>query len=276
MEDSTMNTDVTAAVRESVTAAMRELLTAGQEAVRAAEHRGSPETVAGLDKALCALPLLDMDDQAHRILNHALTVVTRAEDADEWTLLADVEHAVSRLMHEPDGATLEHPAVLAVGNLAMRCSTREREAGMAVGRAWSRGYMAGMEALRMVTGAIYGERDGRALDKAVTEFLTAVRRAIPYAALYETRRALVEFARSYGLFVIGMRQTLPPGRWEYARRIGTAVFLFEIVPPLVEGHPYGSVAVRRTAEDGTAGPVRYFPFRSIEAHHAANEALYVI
>ncbi|MEU1221295.1 hypothetical protein [Streptomyces microflavus] len=272
-----MNTNVTTAVQESVTAAMRELLAAGREAVRAAEHRGSPETVAGLDEALRALPLLDMDGQAHRVLNYALMVVARAEDAEEWTLLADVERAVSRLMHEPDGATLEHPAVLAVGNLAMQCSTRERETGTAVGRAWGRGYMAGMEALRMVTAAIRGERDGRALDKAVTEFLAAVRRAIPYAALYETRRALVEFARTYGLFVIGMRQTLPPdGRWEYARRIGSAVYLFEIVPPLVEGHPYGSVAVQRTAADGTAGPVRYFPFRSIEAYSAANEALYVI
>ncbi|MET9528167.1 hypothetical protein [Streptomyces coeruleorubidus] len=271
-----MNTDVTAAIQESVTAAMRELLTAGQEAVRAAERRGSPETVAGLDKALCALPLLDMDDQAHRILNDALTAVTRAVDAEEWTLLADVEHAVSRLMHEPDGATLEHPAVRAVGVLAIRCSIREEKAGAAVAKAWNRGYMAGLEALRVVTGAIRGTRDGRALDKAVTEFLTAVRRAIPYAALYETRRALVEFARSYGLFVVGMRQTMPPGRWEYARRIGNAVYLFEVVPLLVEGHPYGSVAVRRTAEDGTAGPVRYFPFSSVETHQQANEALYRI
>ncbi|MGW0562851.1 hypothetical protein ACWDZ4_20085 [Streptomyces sp. NPDC003016] len=260
----------------TVTAAMRELLTAGQEAVRAAEHRGSPETVQGLDKALCAMPLLDMDDQADRILHEALKAVARAEDAEEWQLLADVEHAVSRLTHEPDGATLEHPAVFAVGKLAIQCGIREEKAGEAVARAWSRGYMAGMEALRVVTGAIRGECDGRALDKAVTEFLTAVRRAIPYVALYETRRALVEFARSYALFVIGMRQTMPPGRWEYARRIGTAVFLFEIVPPYVELHPYGSVAIRRTAEDGTAGPVRYLPFSSIEAHHAANEALYRI
>ncbi|MGA5411514.1 hypothetical protein ACPCSC_30205 [Streptomyces lavendulocolor] len=271
-----MNPTVTAAIREAATSAMRELLTAGQEAVRAAEHRGSPETVRALDTALCALPLLDMDDQAERILNDALMAVTRAEDAEEWQLLTDVEHAVSRLMHEPDGATLEHPAVLAVGRLAVQCSIRVEKAGAAVAWAWGRGYLAGVEALRMVTGAIRGERDGRALDKAVTEFLAAVRRAIPYAALYETRRALVEFARSNGLFVIGMRQTMPPGRWEYARRIGNAVYLFEIVPLLVEGHPYGSVAVRRTAEDGTAGPVRYFPFSSIEAHHAANEALYVI
>ncbi|WP_404949091.1 hypothetical protein HFP70_35500 [Streptomyces sp. ARC14] len=272
-----MNTDVTTAVQESVTAAMRELLADGREAVRAAEHRGSPETVAGLDKALSALPLLDMDDQADRVLNYALAVVARAEDAEEWKLLTDVEHQVSRLMHEPDGATLEHPAVLAVGKLAARCGFREAKAGAAVARAWDRGFMSGLEALRKVTGAIGGETNGRALDKAVTEFLAAVRRAIPYAALYETRRALVEFARSYGLFVIGMRQTLPPdGRWEYARQIGSAVYLFEIVPPLVEGHPYGSVAVRRDAADGTAGPIRYFPFSSIEAHHAANEALYVI
>lgn len=259
-----------------VTAAVRELLTAGTAAVRAAEHRGSPETVAELDAALCAMPLLDLDDQAYRILNDALTNVARADSAVEWELLADVEHTVSRLIHEPDGATLEHPVVLAVGKLAMQCGTREEKASGAVARAWGRGYMAGLEALRVVSGAIRGERDGRALDKAMTKFLAAVRRAIPYAALHETRRALVEVARTYGLFVIGMRQPMPPGRWEYARRIGNAIYMFEIVPPYVEFHPYGSIAVRRTAEDGSAGPIRYFPFSSIEEHQAANEALYVI
>ncbi|MEU6632916.1 hypothetical protein ABZ905_32220 [Streptomyces parvus] len=256
---------------------LHNLITAAQSAVRAAESHGSPDTLRGIDAALCALPVNDMDGRADCALYAAIRAVSVAEDAEEWELLADVEHQVSRLMIEPDGATDEHPAVLAVVRLVERCGFRQEKAGAAVARAWDRGFMSGLQAMRKVMGAIGGGTDGRALDGAVTEFLAAVRRAIAYSALYEARGALAEAARSYGLFVVGMRQTLPPeGRWEYARRIGSAYYLFEVVPPFVEGHPYGSVAVRRDAADGAAGPVRYFPFSSIKALDAANEALYLI
>ncbi|MGC4950993.1 hypothetical protein ACLQ2N_32980 [Streptomyces sp. DT224] len=260
----------------TITAAMRRLLTAGQAAVRAAERWGSPETVAGLDKALCALPVLDMDDQASGLLHAALTTIALAEDAEEWELLTNVERTHSQLIVYPDGVTLEHPVVLAVGVLAWRCYALARDSGGVVARAWARGYSAGVEALGALCGAIQGTTDGRALHKAMTEFLTAVRRAIPYAALFATRRALVEFARTYELPIVGMRQPMPLGQWEYARRIGNAIYHFEVVPPLVENHPYGSVAVRRTAANGTAGPIRCFPFSSIDRLQAANDALYVL
>jgi hypothetical protein len=254
---------------------LRELISVGQSVVRGVEESGSPAGLRRLDWALSQLPATELDRQAEYSRWKALEAVGRAEDAEEWDLLGDVEHAVTHLIRL-SGATLEHRAVRAIGTLTIRCSIREGSAGAAMAKAWNRGYMLGLEALRAVTDVIYGTGDVRALDKAVTAFLAAVRRAIPYTALYETRRALTEAARAYGLFVIGMRQPMPPGRWEYARCIGTAVYLFEIVPPLVEGHPYGSIAVRRTAEDGTVGPVRYIPFSSIEAHQRANEAVYQV
>lgn len=257
---------------------LRPLITTGQAAVRAAEQHGSPSTVSGVDRALCQLPVTDMDAQAHRILHDALRALAYAEDAEEWQLLAAAEHAVSRLVHEPNGATLEHPAVRAVGELAIRCGIRHDRAGDTEAPAWHRGYLAGMETLGAVTGLIYRSSNGRALDKAMTEFVAAVRRAIPYEALYEARQALVEAARTYNIFVIGMRQPMPfGGRWEWARRIGDAVYLFEVEPPLVDGSPYGAVAVRRTAADGMAGPVRYFLLGADEERRrAVTEARYRI
>ncbi|MFD4933468.1 hypothetical protein [Streptomyces virginiae] len=254
------------------------LITAGQAAVRAAENHGTPEALAAVDRALCELPVNLLDTPADETLHGALHAVSLAEDAEEWKLLADVEHAVSLLLHKPDGLTLEHPAVMAVGKLAIRCSVAGEDAGASVARAWHRGYLLGMEALRAVSGTIYGSTDGRALDKAVMEFRAAVRRAVPYAALRKTRLALVEAARSYSLFPIGMRQAMSPSsRWGWSRRIGTSTYHFEIEPPLFHGHPYGSVAVRRTAADGTAGPVRYFPLGADEERRrAVTEAQYRI
>lgn len=240
----------------NITTAIRGLIRDGQAAVRAAEERGTPETVEGLDKALCAFPVLDMDDKANRILTGALNAVSEARGAEEWTLMDNVARTVAALINEPDGATLEHPAVRAVGILAFQCSLNHDHKEGPVAAAWDRGWMAGLEALRKVTGLIYGEADGRELEKALGVFLDAVRRAIPYAALFETRRVLVEVARTYGLFSVGMRQPLI--RWEWARVIGGAVFLFEVTPP-GQPHPYGSLAVRRVAPDGTHSPVRYFP-----------------
>ncbi|MFJ5588293.1 hypothetical protein ACIQCG_00920 [Streptomyces noursei] len=246
---------------------LRPLITAGQSAVRAAEEHGSPETVRGLDAVLCALPLVD--GRADLIVHEALRAVARAEDAEEWELLADAERAVSRLIQEPDGATMKHPAVLAVAMLATRCAVNDKEAGAGVGATWNRGHMLGLEALAAVTGVACGYATGQALDNAMVAFSTAVRRAIPYAALYATRNALVGAAGSYGLFVVGMRQ--PPsigGRWEWERVIGGAVFQFEVTS-LGQPHPYGSLAVRRVGADGTPGPVRYFPLGPDEDNERA-------
>ncbi|MFD9248332.1 hypothetical protein [Streptomyces bottropensis] len=259
----------------TVTAAMRELLTAGQEAVRAVERYGSPDTVAGLDKALCALPLLDMDDQAHRILNDALRSVARAEDAETWDRLTTVEQALSVWLHYPDRTDLGNAAMLAVAELAVHCGAMHGRAveGSAERRAWDGAHLAGAEALRKVVSATSGNATGRELDSAIRTFLEAVRRAVPYVALIGARYVLVEFARTYGLFVVGMRQPMPEGPWEWARRLGGAVYLFRVDPPGLNGHPYGSVAVQRLAEDGTAGPVRSFGLFSLgERRNALNAA----
>lgn len=270
-----MNIDVTTAVQESITAAMRELLTAGQEAVRAAEHRGSPDTVRALDTALCALPILDMDDNAHRIVNDALRSISLAEDSETWGLLEKVETTVSTWLHNPDRTDLGNAAMLAVAELAVHCGAvhgRTIEAS-AARRAWDRAHLAGSNALRTIVSAVAGHADGRQLDRAITEFLESVRRAVPYVALMGTRYALVEFARTYGLFIVGMRQPMPDGDWEWARRLGGAVYLFRVNPPGMNGHPYGSVAVQRFAEDGTAGPLRSFGLFSLgERRDALNAA----
>lgn len=255
---------------------LRPLITAAQSAVRAAEHRGSPETLAGLDEALCALPVAFMNAGADRALHEALRAVSLAEEAEEWQLLADVEHAVSRLIHEPDGVTVEHPAVLAVAMLATRCAVLEKDAGLRVAKAWNRGYLLGLDALGAVTGTVHGYTTGKTLDKAVTAFLDAVRRAIPYAALYATRSALAQAARTYGLFVVGMRQppSLPEGWWDWERAIGGVSFLFAVTFPGLP-HPYGSLAVSRVNEDGTHEPIRYFPLGPDEDNEHA-KALYRI
>ncbi|MGW0757089.1 hypothetical protein ACWD1Y_11475 [Streptomyces sp. NPDC002814] len=274
-----MNTDVTAAVQESVTAAMRELLTAGQEAVRAAEHRGSPDTVRALDQVLCALPVLDMDDQAHRILNEALQSISLAEDSETWEFLNKVETAVSVWLHTPDREDFGNDAIMAVAELAVHCGiVHGRTIGCsAERRAWDRAHLAGSQALRTVVSAVNGNADGRELDRAMVTFLDAVRRAVPYVALMGTRYALVEFARTYGLFVVGMRQPMPDGPWEWARRLGGVVYLFRVDPPGVNGHAYGSVAVQRFAKDGTAGPLRSFGLFSLgERRNALNAARYRI
>ncbi|WP_030372395.1 hypothetical protein [Streptomyces rimosus] len=270
---------------------MRSLITAGQSAVRAAEDRACEETLVALERVLTSLHpeqgSADRRGPFDAALANAEAAVRHAKNRAEWALLADVEHAVSRFLHEPDGATMDHPAVRAVVLLTSECGSRvgkrfedpaEQRTWIASAerRAWDRAFLSGLEALRTLGAAINGTGDGRALDKAMTEFTTAVRRAIPYQALYEVRRALVEAARAYGLFVVGMRQPMPESGWEWARRIGSATYLFAVTPPLVEG-PYGAVEVLRVAEDGTAGPVRYFPLGSDgERRRAVAEALFRI
>lgn len=241
---------------------LRALITAGQEAVRAAERCGSPQTVAAVDRALCHLPVTELDDLADRLLHDALRALNRAEDAEEWPLLADAKWAVSELLNQPGGATLHHPAVKAVATLAFQSALAQKGTaeGTAEYTAWERAWFLGLEAMRATSGVVYGEKSGRELGKRSEEFFTAVRRAVPYAALVIARDVLAEAARAYGLPVIGMRQPLPAtSRWDWSRRIGDAVYRFGVMPPLFEGHPYGCVAVQRLARDGGDGPVRHFP-----------------
>jgi hypothetical protein len=254
---------------------------AGQNAVRAVEIYATPDDVATLYGVLCGLPVNVLDDQADRILHDAIRALALAEDAEEWALLNDVKQRVAQYLREPGAATMAHPAVQAVIQLTSGCGSRfGRQIGDPIERtmwevnperrAWERAYLLGLEVLRELSAAIYGEGPQQGLYKELQDFEGAVRRAIAYGALYEARRALVEVARSYGLFVVGMRQPTPVGgRWEWARRIGSATYLFEVEPPHINGDPYGAVAVLRIAEDGTHMPVRYIPLGSDEKRRRA-------
>lgn len=243
---------------------MRKLLTAGQNAVRAAEECGSQRTVDAVYEALCALPLVDMEDDAYGRVQVAVRAAAAAEDAETWTLLYDAEHSVSQWLHEPDGHRTSEAAVMDVARLAVHCSARVSDAGSVESRAWYRAFQAGVEALRAVTGAVSGHVDSRALDKAMTQFWAAVRRAVPYAAMYVAKEALVEFARTYGFFVVEMRQPAEGG-WEWMRRLGDAVYLFRVDTPGLDGFPYGSVTVQRIGKDGTPGWIRPFALTSLPA-----------
>ncbi|MFJ5142961.1 hypothetical protein [Streptomyces sp. NPDC088707] len=251
----------------------RALLTAGQNAVRAVEEYGSPATVRGLDTALCAFPLID--DQAHRAVTNALRAVSLAKDAETWAVLDKAERAVSSFIHTPDSRELGDAAILAVAELAVHATHRSNTAigGSAVRRAWDRAHRDGATAIQVIVSAVSGSADGRALDGAMTKLFGSIRRAVPYFALVEVRLALVEFARSHGLFVVGMRQPMPDGDWEYARRLGGAVYLFRVDPPSIR-EPYGAVVVQRIAEDGSGGTVRSFGLYSFgERRTALNDAL---
>ncbi|MBV1940812.1 hypothetical protein KUF83_30215 [Streptomyces sp. BV286] len=255
---------------------LRALLIAGQSAVRAVENRSSRRVLSDVDKALCALPLLDMDDQAYNIVQGAIRAVGRAEDSETWALLSEAEHGLSLWLHLPTPKGSGTDAIMAVATLAVHCA-RTRDWGTegdAERTARYRAYQAGVEALSAIVSAVHGDTDvRRKLDKAMTTFFDAVRRAISYEALYEVRRALVEFARSYGLFVIGMRQPQPSDTsWEWERRIGDSVFLFRVDPPMFDGDPYGSVAVQRVGGVGWGDRVRYFPLSSDEKRRAAVDA----
>ncbi|MEU9925063.1 hypothetical protein AB0H51_27910 [Streptomyces griseoluteus] len=232
-------------------AAMRKPLSAAQAAVRAVEARATRENVAALYEALGEFHPMGLDNQAFDIIRAARDQVTRAEYSDAWELLWNAEHEVSTWLVEPDGPNAGDDAIMAVAALAVHCA-RAFAGGAGTERsAWYRADTAGVDALRAVVSAVNGHTDGRTLNRAVVTFLDAVRRAIPYAALYEARRALVEFARVRGLFIVGMRQPRADD-FEWARRIGAAVYLFR------SGPPFGSVSVRRIADDGTVGPERHF------------------
>lgn len=244
---------------------LRVLITSAQGAVRAVEDRGSRKTIAALRDAL--LPMYTRRGEGpHRqafmdALGEAELSLRAAAASGTWDLLTDVEQTVSRFWHEPDGATLDHPALQAITTLTVRFETDDRSI---FGAANERAHYAGLDAMRALSSAINGAANGRQLDKAVTEFLAAVRRAIPYMALYDTRRALVEAAWAYGLFPVGMRQPeSPESLWDWSREIGGALHLFELVGPGIEGHPFGAVATVRFV-DGLGGGVRYFPLSSIE------------
>ncbi|KIF00921.1 hypothetical protein PL81_38525 [Streptomyces sp. RSD-27] len=250
------------------------LILAGQAAIRAVESHATPEALAAVDKALCELPVNFLDTPADKALHEALRAVSLAEDAEEWKLLVAVERTVSVLLHQgPTVPVGEEPAVKAMVELAGACIANSDGDEPLSARAWERAYWAAVEALALVVRAVRGEDVGGAVrfDRTMTNALTAVRRAIPYRALHEARRALYDAAASYGLFAIEMRQPVPTGRWDWARRIKNAVYRFELVPPLVQDapYPYGSVAVQRINEDGTAGPVRYFPLGPDEERRRA-------
>jgi hypothetical protein len=259
---------------------LRALITAGRVAVRASEDHASPHTIESVSDALCELPLTVLDARAEQLVHGALDALARARDAREWTMLDHAERAVSALLHEPDGATIQHPAVLAVATLAAHAAHVHGQMieGSPERAAWERAHLHGLEALGATVHAVSGGHAGHKLDKWTQEFFTAVRRAIPYAALIVTRNALVEAARCYGLPVLGMRQPLPiGGRWRWARRVGDVVYLFRVVTPLAPGHPYGSVAVQRLRQDDTPGTVRYFPLSpDQDRRRAVIEALYRI
>src|SRR5262249_12386222 len=157
-----------------------------------------------------ALPVIDLDEQAYQILHMALRATGKAATATEWTLLADVEQTVSPLVNPGGHVFSDHPAVTAMTHLIDACTARqaayavpERPTGDIIAGAWQRAAQAGTYAFGKLTAVLHGTLFPRQMDAAMADFRTAVRRAIPYEALYEVRRALVEAARSYGLFVVG-------------------------------------------------------------------------
>ncbi|MER7761559.1 hypothetical protein [Streptomyces sp. NPDC097619] len=268
------------------------LIRAAQTAVRAVEDSPSPQSLAALDGALCLLPVHPLDAYAEVSLHRAMRAVALAEDAEEWGLLADAEREVAALRETREHIGIEHPAVTTVSSLGLTCAERlkapagdpaeaKRWKRSPERRAWDRGNHFSLEVLRHLPVFEGGRHaaDNPPLDRAMDGFRTAVRRAIAYQALYLTREALTAAAASYRLFVIGMRQPLPEGRWDWSRRIGTATYMFEVVPPLaIEAmFPYGSVAVVRIGEDGTRGDVRYAPLGDDENRRTAvTEALFRI
>ncbi|MEU1597962.1 hypothetical protein ABZ468_35310 [Streptomyces sp. NPDC005708] len=259
--------------------ARRLLITTGQTVVRAAEQYGSRETVTAVHAALRTLPVIDLDEQAHSILLGALEATAKAVRATEWTLLVDVEQTVSPLVNPGGHVFSDHPAVIAMTRLINACTTRQAAYtvpgcpnGTITAAAWQRAAQAGIYARGKLNAVLNGVLFPRQMDDAMADFRTAVRRAIPYEALYETRRALVEAARCYQLFVVGMRQPMPADSLgEWARRLGEAVYLFEVLPPQL-GQPHGSVAVQRIRQDGTADPVRHIPLGGdLERRRAVHE-----
>ncbi|MGI5143783.1 hypothetical protein [Streptomyces sp. CA-106110] len=271
MTTTTTPTAAAVAIGESTTGAagpadLRLLITAGQAAVRAAEQHGSRDTLTAVDAALRALPVTDLDENAYQILHLALQATGKAARATEWALLTDVEQTVSPLVNPGGHVFSDHPAVMAMSRLIAACTSRQTvyalpgcPNGAIVAAAWQRAARKGAYALGKLTAVLQGILFPRQMDDAMADFRTAVRRAIPYEALYETRRALVEAARAYGLFVVGMRQPMPGhSAGEWARRLGQATYLFEVLAPQL-GQPHGCVAVQRISEDGTADPVRHIP-----------------
>ncbi|MFF0754457.1 hypothetical protein [Streptomyces sp. NPDC004267] len=251
----------------------RALLTAGQDAVRAVEQYGSPDTVRGLDVALCAFPLVD--DRVHYAVSDAVRAVSLAEDSETWTHLLAMERAVSTWLHTPDDEGLGSTAITAVALLASHVTVESvTTAGRSAEerRAWERTHHVGVVAIRAIVAAVGGTADGESLDQAITAFIASVRRAVPYAALIQVRCALVEFARASGLFVIGMRQPTPNDRRGYDRTIGNRTFQFHVDPPTY-AYPYGSVTVVRVAPDGSSSDSRAFPLYAFGPRRTGMDAV---
>ncbi|MFH8257885.1 hypothetical protein [Streptomyces roseolus] len=252
---------------------LRPYVTGTQAAARAVEERPARDTLQDLDAALCAMPVDAMDDVAETFLHDAIRAVSLAEDTEEWAQLGDVRRELAVLVADPRGATMEHPAVKALIVLLARCMERSGRKETDRPR-WEGAYSAGLTLLRNINEVINSAEDPRVLSTADMAFLSRVEHAIVSRALYETREALAATARAYGLFVIGMRQPAPEGSWaDWTRRIGGAVYRFEVVPPFMDGGLHGAFLVRRVAEDGTQGPARFFPRSPDEKRSLVDDAL---
>jgi hypothetical protein len=179
---------------------MRDLLTGGQDAVRAVEERGSQHTGEALFAALCSLPLLDMDDRAYCRVQTAIREVAKVEDSPVWALLDSASFAVAVWVDDQGADGAADAALTMVMRLAVHCSyaCTGGRLGDLEDKAWKRAHLAGLTAVRAMAGAASGS-DFRTFDKAMSEFSAAVRRAVPYVALYTARTALEEFARTYGV-----------------------------------------------------------------------------
>ncbi|MEW2289422.1 hypothetical protein [Streptomyces sp. NPDC047841] len=168
---------------------LRDVLTSGQAAVRGAEQRATPQSVHAVYESLCQLPLLDMDDQAYAIVQGAVRLATTAKDAETWSLLLKVEDTVSAWLHQPDASLAADDALMAVARPGVHCSSQHELSVTLERAAWLRAYRTGVKAPRVTASASNGNTSNTELGKATVAFPDAVRRAIPYAALYGARRA---------------------------------------------------------------------------------------
>ncbi|WP_331726101.1 hypothetical protein [Streptomyces sp. NBC_00470] len=181
---------------------LRPYITAAQDAVHAVVQDGSTRTLATLDQALCTMPVNALDDEADLALHTALRAVDRAHNADEWNLLATMGQSLASLSKDtPEAYTTvsTHPTVHAVLMLVAHCSERstQHEHGTSARTAWEHALCKGTEAFSMLLAVLSMQTPASSMEEPRAALEAAVRRAIPRAALDETRYALTEAARAY-------------------------------------------------------------------------------